>query len=340
MSDESLRGVRILELPALGPVPHATTMLADLGAEVTRIERPGHTPRAWHAHPRSTSVELDLRSERGADEALSLVARHDVLVEGLRPGAAERLGLGPAECFDRNPRLVYARLSGWGRAGTMAGRAGHDLNYVGMSGVLSAITDADGTPVVPLNAVGDGAAALLLVTGILSALLARERDDRGRVVDVGIIAGALQVSSLIWRLRAAGAWQPRPVSNRIDGGAPYYALYRCSDGRHMAVGALEDAFYAQFVRVLGLDPALLPDRDARSNWPALRAVFAERISTRTRDEWTAAAEQVDACFTPVLDMDEASRHPDLIDAGLFAPPAVDAPGLPRAMPHVQLWPGR
>jgi alpha-methylacyl-CoA racemase len=314
-----LQGVRIVEMAGMGPAPHAAMLLGDLGADVVRIERPGtaRSRAAARQAPRSRRLlELDAKSEAGRTAVLELVARADVLVEGFRPGVMERLGLGPEACAAANPRLVYARMTGWGQDGPRAPSAGHDINYVGLTGVLDAIGREGAPPTVPLNLVGDfGGGSLYLVLGVLSALVERQRSGAGQVVDAAIVDGVSNLAAAIWTVRGAGGWRGERGTNRLDSGAPFYDVYRTADGGHMAVGALEPAFYALFVRGLGLDPADLPPQDDRAGWPELRTRFTTAFAGRTRAEWTAVFSGSDACVTPVLTFDEAPDDLHLASRG-------------------------
>ena len=244
------------------------------------------------------------------DEALRLIDRCDVLVEGLRPGVAERLGVGPQTCIERNTRLVYARITGWGQTGPLAGRAGHDINYVGLSGTLDAIGRAGDRPFPPLNLVGDfGGGSMLLVAGILMSLWERERSGAGQIVDAAMVEGTALLSQMLWEMKGHGAWSDDRGTNVLDGGAPFYDTYVCADGRHVAVGALEPQFYRELVLGLGLDPDVLPAQMDEERWHELRDIFAVSFHRRTRDEWVAVFEATDACVTPVLTAGEALAHP-------------------------------
>ncbi|TVT26049.1 CoA transferase [Amycolatopsis acidiphila] len=319
-----LTGTRVVELAGMGPGPHAAMLLADLGADVVQVRRPG----AGGQRRGRRIVEADLKDPRDRDAVLGLAARADVLVEGFRPGVAERLGLGPDDCAPRNPRLVYARMTGWGREGPLAERAGHDINYIGLTGVLHAIGRAGERPVPPLNLVGDfGGGSLYLALGILAALVERQASGRGQVVDAAIVDGTCSLAQAIWSLRGAGRWRDERGTNRLDGGAPFYDVYETADGGYMAVGALEPKFYQEFVTGLGLDPAALPAQPDESGWPMLREAFTEAFAAKTRAEWTAVFEDTDACVTPVLAFDEVPAHPHmsarnaLVEAGGVLEPA-------------------
>ncbi|WP_328731013.1 CoA transferase [Streptomyces caniferus] len=314
MSGGPLHGLRVLELAAIGPAPYACMMLADLGAEVIRVDRPGQRRAfaAWHRildRGRRT-VALDLKDPSDTGLLLRLVDGADVLVEGFRPGVAERLGVGPGACRDRNPALVYGRMTGWGQDGPLAHAPGHDINYIGLTGALHAIGPAGGAPVPPVNLLGDfGGGGMLLVAGILAALVERSRSGRGQVVDAAIVDGTASLTGMLLAMEQAGEWGADRGGNLLDGGAPFYTVYTCADGGHVAVGALEERFYLALLAGLGLDAARLPDRDDPANWPALRREFEARFATRTRTEWTAVFEGTQACVTPVLSLPEAAGHP-------------------------------
>jgi alpha-methylacyl-CoA racemase len=287
-----LGGLRVVELAGIGPAPFAAMLLADLGADVVRVDRPGgESAFGAYEHDLLTrgrpSVVVDLKHPGGVGVVLDLAARADVLVESFRPGVAERLGIGPDECLARNQRLVYGRMTGWGQDGPLAHTAGHDIGYVAVTGALHAIGDADGPPQVPLNLVGDfGGGAMYLVAGVLAAVIEARASGRGQVVDAAIVDGASHLAMMVRGMHAAGAWQDRRGANLLDGGAPFYSVYETSDGRHLAVGALEPQFYAELLDRLGLaDDPDLPDRDDRSTWPRLRRLLADRIASRSQAEW-------------------------------------------------------
>lgn len=313
-----LAGLRVVELAGIGPAPFAAMLLADLGADVIRIDRPGEATLPVPLPPDRDvlrrgrpSVSLHLKHPGGLATALALVERADVLIEGFRPGVVERLGLGPDECLARNPRLVYGRMTGWGQDGPLAQAAGHDIGYVAITGALHVIGRAGGPPQVPVNLVGDfGGGALYLVVGILAALLEARASGRGQVVDAAIVDGTAHLSSLVVSLVSAGLWSERRGTNLLDTGAPFYDVYETSDGGWMAVGPLEPAFYAELLRLLDLTD-VGPDRLDPRQWPALRALLAEAFGRRTREEWTALFEGTDACVAPVLSYAEAPDHPHL-----------------------------
>jgi alpha-methylacyl-CoA racemase len=305
----------VVELAGIGPGPHAAMVLADLGADVVRVERPSGGLDLGASNDQllrgRRSVAADLKSATGREIVLRLAARADVLVEGLRPGVTERLGVGPADCHARNPGLVYARMTGWGQDGPLARRAGHDINYISLTGALHATGPAE-APVPPLNLVGDfGGGSMLLVVGILAALHERGTSGQGQVVDAAMVDGASLLSQMFWSLRGAGVWGDEREANLLDGGAPFYRTYRCADGGFMAVGALEPQFYALLLDGLGLADADLPAQGDRSGWPVLLARFTEVFASKPRDEWAAVFADSDACVTPVLSWAEAGDHPHL-----------------------------
>ncbi|MBN0048616.1 CoA transferase [Streptomyces actuosus] len=317
-----LSGVRVVELAGIGPGPFAAMLLADLGADVVRVDRPGGPglgidPAFDVTNRNKRSVVVDLKAADGAARVLDLAARADILVEGYRPGVAERLGVGPADCHARNPRLVYGRMTGWGQQGPLAQRAGHDIGYLAVTGTLGMIGRADQPPAVPANLVGDYAGgSLYLVVGVLAALHHARAGGTGQVVDAAIVDGAAHLASMIHGMLGAGAWQDRRGANLLDGGCPYYGTYATSDGQYMAVGALEPQFYEEFVRILGIGDRARAHGDL-SRWGALREEVAARFRTRTRDEWTVLFEGSDACVAPVLSLREAPHHPHLAARGTF-----------------------
>jgi len=308
-----LAGLKVVELAGIGPGPHAAMILADLGADVVRVERPSGSlklgPGSDYMLRGRRSVAADLKSAAGRETVLRLAERADVLLEGLRPGVTERLGVGPADCQARNPRLVYARMTGWGQDGPLAARAGHDINYISLTGALHAIGGTDG-PIPPLNLVGDfGGGSMLLVIGILAALQERQSSGQGQVVDAAMVDGASLLVQMFWSMLANGGWQDQRAANLLDGGAPFYRTYRCSDGGFVAVGALEPQFYAELLNGLGLADAGLPAQLDRTGWPTLLARFTEAFASKARDEWAKVFAEVDACVTPVLAFSEVADHP-------------------------------
>ncbi|MWB97167.1 CaiB/BaiF CoA transferase family protein [Agromyces seonyuensis] len=347
-SDERppLAGIRVIEFAALGPAPHAVMQLADLGADVLRIVRPGGNPYDAEAGTLlrgRTDATADLADPVDVARVRELVARADVLVEGYRPGVMERLGLGPDELRAADPRLIYARMTGWGRTGPWAGRAGHDLTYLAVTGVLHAIGPAD-RPVVPLNLLGDyGGGAMFLVEGVLAGLLARERTGRGRLVEAAMVDGIGQLAHQERALRAQGRWSETREANLLDGGAPFYAVYRCADGRFVAVAAVEPAFYLDLLAGLGLDADALPDRGDEASWPALRDAFAAAFAAHDRDKWMRRFDALDACVAPVLTWDESLEHPQLAGRGAFVEQGgmtapAPAPRFGAAAPVPAAWP--
>ncbi|MCA1188477.1 MULTISPECIES: CaiB/BaiF CoA-transferase family protein [unclassified Saccharopolyspora] len=318
--DGPLAGLRVVELAGLGPAPFCGMLLADLGADVVRVGRPGGAPGEHDLLDRGKrAISVDLKHEQGPETVLALAERADVLIEGFRPGVAERLGVGPEQCWERNPKLVFGRMTGWGQDGPLAQTAGHDIGYIALSGMLHAIGRSGGPPQVPANLLGDfGGGALYLAVGVLSAVLNARSTGQGQVVDASIVDGAAHLGSMLFGFAAAGAWQERRGTNLLDTGAPYYDVYETSDGEHVAVGALEPKFYAELVDRLGLDD--LPDRDDPANWPALRERFAATFASRTRAEWTEVFDGSDACVAPVLSMSEARQHPHLQARGTLPSP--------------------
>ncbi|GGQ75135.1 CaiB/BaiF CoA transferase family protein [Streptomyces flaveolus] len=320
--DGPLSGVRVVELAAIGPGPFAAMLLADLGADVVRVDRPGGPglaidPALDVTNRNKRSVIVDLKSPDGPARVLDLAERTDVLIEGYRPGVAERLGIGPEPCHARNPRLVYGRMTGWGQDGPLAQRAGHDVGYIALTGTLGMIGAPDGPPAVPANLLGDYAGgSLYLVVGILAALHHARATGTGQVVDAAIVDGAAHLSAMIHGMLGAGAWQDRRGTNLFDGGAPFYGTYETADGRYMAVGALEPQFYAEFMERLGV-PGEVPAREDMARWGELREAIATRFKARTRDEWTALFTDSDACVAPVLSLREAPHHPHLAARGTF-----------------------
>jgi alpha-methylacyl-CoA racemase len=311
-----LQHLRVIELAAIGPVPLAGMLLADLGADVVRIDRLQASGLGVAMDPRHDvnargrrSVALDLKSPAGVAAALRLVDRADVLLEGLRPGVTERLGLGPADCQARNPGLVYGRMTGFGQTGPLAAAAGHDLNYIALTGVLHAIGPTGGKPVPPLNLVGDyGGGALYLAFGVMAALFERQRSGRGQVVDAAMVDGAASLASIFYGLQAAGQWDGARGDNLLDGGAPFYDTYETADGRRISLAPLEPKFFARLAAALGLEARFVQRQYERRLWPEMRAAIATAVRQRSRDDWCALLEGSDACFAPVLSFEEAPRH--------------------------------
>ena len=331
-----LARLRVVEMAGLAPGPFCAMMLADLGADVVCVDRV-----AW-VHGGSgapdtlrrgrRSIAVDLKHPDGVAVVRRLLERADVLIEGYRPGVMERLGLGPDVCLELNPALVYGRMTGWGQDGPLAAVAGHDIDYVALAGALRPIGRPGTPPVPPLNLVGDfGGGGMLLAVGILSALIERARSGRGQVVDAAMVDGAALLMTMIYEQRALGTWADERGANYIDGGAHFYDTYETADGRYVAVGAIEEQFYSCLLEVMGLDPAGLPDQWDRKRWPEMRARFAAVFRTRTRDEWCALLEAKEACFAPVLDLDEAPAHPHLVARRTFMD--VDGAAVPAPAPR-------
>jgi alpha-methylacyl-CoA racemase len=320
-----LAGIRVLELEAIGPAPFAGMLLADLGADVLVIDRPVSADLGLKRERRhdvmmrgKRSATLDLKKEASREVAFELIARADVLIEGFRPGVMERLGLGPQECLQRNPRLVYGRMTGWGQDGPLAPRAGHDINYIALSGVLDAIGRQGGAPVPPLNLVGDfGGGGMLLALGVLAALLEARASGRGQVIDAAMVEGASLLAAMFSGLLAAGNWREERGSNSLDGGAPWYGTYETCDGEFVAIGAIEQRFYRELLTKLDLDEEKLPAQHDRSGWPQLKALFEKAFRSKTREEWCRVFEGSDACFAPVLSFSEARRHPQAVQRNAF-----------------------
>ncbi len=324
-----LAGLAVVELAGIGPAPFAGMVLADLGAEVLRVDRPG--PSRYPGDPRhdllnrgKRSVALDLKRPEGAATVRALAGRADVLLEGFRPGVAERLGIGPAQCRAENPALVYGRVTGWGQDGPLAHTAGHDLTYLATSGVLHGLGPPAGPPVPPANLLGDyGGGGMLLVAGVLAALWRAQRTGAGEVVDAAIVDGAVLLATQLYGLRHDGLWHHHRGANLLDGGAPFYSVYETADRQHVAVGPLEPEFFAEFVTRLGLDPGAVPGQYDVARWPELRDLIAQQLAGRSRDEWAEVFADSDACVAPVLTPDEAASHPQLAARGVI----VDAHGV-------------
>jgi alpha-methylacyl-CoA racemase len=339
-----LDGTRVVELAAIGPAPYGVMLLADLGADVVRVDRPaaargqGGLEASMVGLSRNRrSIGVDLKDPAGRDVVLRLVAEADVLVEGFRPGVAERLGLGPDDCRSANPRLVYARMTGWGQQGPLAPRAGHDIDYAAIGGALHTVGRAHEPPPPPVNYLADfGGGGTFLAIGVLAALLERGRSGEGQVIDVAMVDGAASQTAFLHGLLSMGAWTTERGSNLLDGGAPFYDTYRCADGRFVAVGALEPQFFAELCATLDLDPTSLPQHD-REGWDAQRERLAALFATRTRDEWAALFDGTDACVAPVLDLSEAPDHPHNRARDAFV--EVDGTRQPAPAPRFSRTPG-
>ena len=310
----ALTGVKVVEFAGIGPGPFCCMLLADMGADVIRIDRADQVGRDLREPKTNTTlrgrrnVALDLKKPDGVATALELCAKADILIEGFRPGVMERLGLGPDAVQAKNPRLVYGRMTGWGQDGPIAHTAGHDINYIALTGALFTI-GTKATPVPPLNLVGDyGGGALYMAVGVLAAYIEAQKSGKGQVVDTSMVEGAASLMTPTYGAHAAGQWVDEREANRLDGGCHHYGVYETKDGKHVAIGPNEPQFYALMLKELGLDGETLPGQTDRNHWPAMRERFARIFKTRTRDEWTARLEQKDVCFAPVLSMTEAPHH--------------------------------
>jgi alpha-methylacyl-CoA racemase len=331
-----LKGIRIVEFMGVGPGPFCAMLLADMGAEVISIDRTTPHGLGFKKEPRFNpllrnrrSLAVDLKSSSGRDVALRLLGQADALIEGNRPGVMERLGLGPDECLKINPRLVYGRMTGWGQQGPLAGSVGHDLNYLAMSGALSLIGSRDRGPAIPLNLLGDfGGGGLYLALGIVSAILEARTSGQGQVVDAAMIDGIGSLMTNQFGYAASGQWVFEREANFIDGGAPWYNVYETKDGKYVSIASVERKFYDQLLLVLGLDSAELPDQLDRSRWPEMRERFADIFRSKTRNEWCDVMEGAEACFAPVLGLDEAVAHPQMRARNCF----VDVDGVTHPAP--------
>jgi alpha-methylacyl-CoA racemase len=320
-----LAGVKVLEIAGIGPGPFAAMMLADMGAEVLRIDRAGSVRGGDPATPPldplargRRSVGIDLKSPEGLAVLLDLVEGADGLIEGFRPGVAERLGFGPEACAERNPRLVYGRMTGWGQTGPYAPTAGHDINYIALAGALAHLGRAGQPPAPPINLVGDfGGGGMLMAFGMVCGLLEASRSGTGQVVDAAMVDGSALLMTMMYGFAAMGMWNDERGANLLDTGAHCYDVYETSDGKWISIGSLEPQFYAQLLQLLELDPAELPHQQDRSKWPELKEKFASIFATRTRDQWCELFEGTDVCFAPVLTMTEATHHPHNVERKTF-----------------------
>jgi alpha-methylacyl-CoA racemase len=329
-----LAGLRVVELGGIGPVPHAGMILSDLGAHVLRVDRPSDRPGLGPAERDvllrgRARLPADLKTPAGVTAVLTAVDDADVLLDGFRPGVAERLGVGPDVCLARRPSLVYCRLTGWGQTGPWADRVGHDINYLALTGTLDALGRAGAAPQPPANLIADfGGGSMLALVGILAALYERSSSGMGQVVDAAMVDGVELLSQMVWSLRGTGWWRPERGTNLLDGGAPFYDVYECADGRYVAVGALEPPFYAALLTGLGLAAADLPAQLDPAGWPMLRRAFAEVFASADRTHWEAVFAGTDACVTPVLTAAEAAAHPHLVARGTL----VEVDGVVQAAP--------
>jgi alpha-methylacyl-CoA racemase len=349
-----LAGIRVIEMVGLGPCPFAAMMLADMGAEVIRIDRKS-APGAPNPFPMlgtkydvmargRRSLALDLKQPAACEVVLKMIESADILIEGFRPGVMERLGLGPQQCKDRNPALVFGRITGWGQHGPLAQAAGHDINYVALTGMLHAMGKAGDPPSPPLNLVGDfGGGAMMLAFGVVCAALEAKSSGKGQVVDAAMTDGAALLGAMMYGFRAYGAWSDKREANLLDGGAHFYDTYACADGKFISIGAIEPQFYALLLKLANIDdPAFNAQMDPRQ-WPALSEKLAGVFLARSRDEWCALLEGTDVCFAPVLDMAEAPAHPHnvargtFVDIGGVTQPA-PAPRFSRTVPETGITP--
>jgi len=308
-----LKGIRVIEMAGIGPGPFCAMMLSDMGAEVVRIDRlnqKGKGSRANVLNRGRRSLALDLKNPQGVETALTLIEQADVLIEGFRPGVMERLGLGPEICLQRNPKLVFGRMTGWGQSGPLAQAAGHDINYISIAGALGAMGYSDRPPAPPLNLVGDfGGGAMYLLSGVLAALVERGNSGQGQVIDAAMTDGTASLLSPFFGLMAMNMWTTDRFRNKLDGGAHYYSSYECGDGRHISIGSIEPQFYALLLEKCEItDEAFLAQQD-QAAWPELRVKLEALFKTRSRDQWCKLLEGTDVCFAPVLDLKEASQHP-------------------------------
>ncbi|MEM9134620.1 MAG: CaiB/BaiF CoA-transferase family protein [Actinomycetota bacterium] len=332
-----LTGITVIELAGIGPGPFCAMMLADMGANVLRVERASAVRGGDPADPpkdalnrNRRSIAVDLKNPDGVEAVLKLVESADAIMEGFRPGVTERMGLGPEDCFARNPRIVYGRMTGWGQEGPYAHAAGHDINYIALAGALEPIGRRGEGPVPPLNLVGDfGGGGMYLAFGLVCALLEAKNSGQGQVVDAAMVDGAASLMNMFWTMKAVGVWSDERGTNMLDTGAPFYDVYECADGRYVSIGSIEPQFYAELMRLSGLgEDESFPPQLNRGEWPSMKERVAEVFKAKTRDEWCEIMEHTDVCFAPVLTMDEAPHHPHNVQRGTF----VDANGLMQAAP--------
>ncbi len=331
-----LAGVKVIELAGIGPGPFCGMMLADMGADVVRVERASNVPAEMPAGSPpdvasrgKRSIGVDLKNPEGVETVLRLIEGADVLIEGFRPGVTERMGLGPDVCLERNPALVYGRMTGWGQEGPYALTAGHDINYIALSGVLSMIGRKDEGPLPPLNLVGDfGGGGMFLAFGVAAALVSARSTGNGQVVDAAMVDGAAVLAAMFSSMTATGMWKEERGTNMLDTGSHFYDVYECSDGEYVSIGSIEPQFYSILLEKLELDPAELPRQQDREQWPALKVKVASIFKTKTRDEWCETMEHTDLCFAPVLNWSEAPNHPHNVSRSTF----IDIDGITQPAP--------
>ncbi len=338
-----LEGITVIELAGIGPGPFAAGLMSDMGAHVIRVERPlsstPETPAIDTLNRGRSSIAVDLKHPDGIGVVLDLVSTADVLLEGFRPGVTERLGLGPEVCMDRNPALVYTRMTGWGQDGPYAQSAGHDINYIALSGALSLLGREGDAPVPPVNLVGDfGGGALYCAFGMVCGVLEARSSGQGQVIDVSMVDGSASLTNMMWTMKAMGFWSAERGTNMLDTGAHFYEVYECADGLHVSIGSIEPQFYAELLRVTGLtdDPGFQAQMD-RPQWSHLKTRLADVMRTKTRSQWCDLMEHTDICFAPVLSMDEATMHPHNQARGTFT--TVDGVTQPAPAPRFSRTPG-
>lgn len=338
-------GLKVVELAGIGPAPFCAMLLADMGADVIRIDRTSAVPEEFPEHPNSDplnrgrrSLAVNLKDPAGVEVVLRLVETADILLEGFRPGVAERLGVGPEVCLKRNPKLVYGRMTGWGQTGPYASAAGHDINYIALSGVLSTVGAKDGPPMPAVNYLGDfGGGGMLLAFGLVCAALSARQTGSGQVVDAAMVDGSALLATMVYGMRSMGVWGERG-DNLLDGGAYYYGVYECADGQYVSIGSLEPQFYQELLRLTGADEAKLPLQGDKGAWPAARQHLEEIFKSKTRVEWCQIMEGSDVCFAPVLNLDEAMQHPHNVARQTFM--KLDNLNVPAPAPRFSLTPGK
>ncbi len=308
-----LKGIKVVEMAGIGPGPFCAMMLSDMGAEVIRVDRLAHKGSGHKANVLNRgrrSIAIDLKNSQGVDTVKKLIDQADVVIEGFRPGVMERLGLGPEECLERNPRLVFGRMTGWGQHGPLAHAAGHDINYISIGGALGAMGHPDRPPSPPLNLVGDfGGGAMYLLAGVLAALVERASSDKGQVIDAAMTDGTASLLTPFYGMMAMGMWTTQRNDNRLDGGAHYYGSYTCSDGKHISIGSIEPQFYALLLELCGIDDPEFLKQNEKESWASLRQKLEELFATKTQAQWCELLEGTDVCFAPVLNLAEAPQHP-------------------------------